>query len=64
MANISDYSIITYERKPGHWRAAVTPIRRAGTISTGNATTSIVTPDDFKSETDARFAAEKMIRKL
>ena len=25
MANISDYSIVTFERKPGHWRAAVTP---------------------------------------
>src|SRR5450755_4929362 len=29
MADISQYSIVTYERKPGHWRAAITPIRRS-----------------------------------
>jgi hypothetical protein len=25
MAHISDYSIVAYERKPGHWRAAISP---------------------------------------
>jgi hypothetical protein len=25
MAHISEYSIVTYERKPGHWRAAISP---------------------------------------
>jgi hypothetical protein len=29
MADISQYSIVTYERRPGHWRAAITPIRRS-----------------------------------
>ena len=29
MADISEYSIVTYERKPGHWRAAITRKARA-----------------------------------
>ena len=62
MADISQYSIVTYERRPGYWRAAITPIRRSGTQ--GKTISSIVTPDDFESEPDAKFAAEKMIRKL
>jgi hypothetical protein len=47
-----------------HWRAATTPIRRLGTVTHSKTITSIVTPDDFESEPDAQFAAEKMIRKL
>jgi hypothetical protein len=64
MAEISHYSIVTYERRPGYWRAAITPIRRSGTVIHGTTITSIVTPDDFGSEPDAQFAAEKIIRKL
>jgi hypothetical protein len=64
MANISAYSIVTYERRPGLWRAAITPVRQAGAAIDSKTMTSLVTPDDFQSETDARFAAEKMIRKL
>ena len=64
MADISQYSIVTYERRPGHWRAAITPIRRSGTAVQGRTITSIVTPDDWASEPDAQFAAEKIIRKL
>ena len=64
MADISQYSIVTYERRPGHWRAAITPIRRSGTLIRGKTISSIVTPDDSASESDAKFAAEKIIRKL
>jgi hypothetical protein len=64
MANLSEFSIVTHLRKPGHWRAAITPIRRSGTVTHSKTITSIVTPDDFESEPDAQFAAEKMIRKL
>jgi hypothetical protein len=45
MADISQYSIVTYERRPGHWRAAITPIRRSDTVFQGRTITSIVTPD-------------------
>jgi hypothetical protein len=64
MAELSQFSIITYERRPGHWRAAITPVRRPGALIQGRTISSIVTPDDFGSETDAKFAAEKIIRKL
>jgi hypothetical protein len=64
MADISQYSIVTYERRPGYWRAAITPHAHSGLFIQGKTTTSFVTPDDFESELDAKFAAEKMIRKL
>ena len=60
MADISQYSIVTYERRPGHWRAAITPIRRSGTLIQGKTISSIVTPDDSASEPDAKFAAERI----
>jgi len=63
LAGISDFSIITYERKPGHWRAAIT--RKVGSeAARGDKLRSIVTPIDYASETEAELAAEKMIKKL
>jgi hypothetical protein len=64
MAHISDYSIVTYERKPGHWRAAVTRKARTGRGIDGAKVLSIVTPDDYASESEAKVAAEKLIRRL
>ena len=64
LAEISQFSIVTYERRPGYWRAAITPHQRTGSFILGRTTSSFVTPDDFASEADAKFAAEKMIRKL
>jgi hypothetical protein len=40
------------------------PYALSGLFIRGKTTTSFVTPDDFESEPDAQFAAEKMIRKL
>jgi hypothetical protein len=62
MADLSGFSIVTYQRKPGHWRAAIIPKARAAVG--GETVHSVVTSDDSASEPDARFAAEKMIRKL
>jgi hypothetical protein len=45
MAELSQFSIVTYERRPGHWRAAITPIRRLGTFIQGRTISSVVTPD-------------------
>jgi hypothetical protein len=63
MADISDFSIVTYERKPGCWRAAVTRKVISGSVG-GDKVHSVVTPDDYSSEADALFAAQKLIRKL
>jgi hypothetical protein len=53
MADISEYSIVTYKRKPGHWRAAIT--RKARTVVNGAQVHSSVTPDDYASESDAQL---------
>ena len=64
MASKSQFSIVTYERRPGHWRAAITPYRQSGSFILGRTTSSVVTPDDSVSEHDAKVAAEKIIRAL
>jgi hypothetical protein len=64
MAEKSQFSIITYQRSPGHWRAAITPFAHSGMFIRGRTTASFVTPDDCASEADAMFAAEKIIKKL
>jgi hypothetical protein len=63
MAHISEYSIVTYERKPGYWRAAVSP-KVLDRSAPGLTVYSTVTPDDSESESAARFAAEQLIRRL
>ena len=62
MANVSEFSIGTYLRKPGYWRAAITPKGRTGVG--GQTVRSVVTPDDFASEAEAQWAAEQLIRNL
>lgn len=64
MAEIAQFSIVTYERRPGYWRAAITPYAHSGLFIRGRTTTSFVTPDDSVSESDAKIVAEKIIRKL
>jgi hypothetical protein len=64
LADISDFSIVTYERKPGHWRAAFTRLVRSGFNVGGKNVRSIVTPDDYPTELEAELAAQKLIRKL
>jgi ethanolamine utilization protein EutP (predicted NTPase) len=62
MANVSEFSIVTYLRKPGYWRAAIFP--KARTVIRRDTVLSVVTPDDFASEAEAQLVAEKLIRKL
>jgi hypothetical protein len=64
MANKSRFSIVTYERRPGHWRAAITPFAQPGSSIQGKTTTSVVTGEDSESESDAMLAAEQLIKTL
>jgi hypothetical protein len=64
MAHNSQYSIVAFERKPGCWRAAITRKGGAGIVVGGDKVRSVVTPDDYASESDAQLAAQKLIRKL
>jgi hypothetical protein len=63
MADISQFSIFIYQRKLGHWRAAITPKSRNDGVVRGEVR-SLVTPDDCASESEAELAAAKLIRKL
>jgi len=62
MADLSEFSIVTFERKPGCWRAAI--IQKRITNVGGDKVRSVVTPEDYPSEADALVAAQKLIRKL
>ena len=62
MAHISEYSIVTYERKPGHWRAAF--VRKALTGSAVRGDTVHSPPDDSAPEGKAHFAAKKLKRQF
>jgi hypothetical protein len=64
MADISKFSIVTYQRKPGYWRAAIIPKVRSVIVDGGDTVRSVVTPDDCASEAEAELAAQKLIRKL
>jgi hypothetical protein len=61
MAQISDFTIVTYERAPGQWRAAFTP-KRIFTSSIRGVVHSTLTPLDSATESEAKFAAEQAIR--
>jgi hypothetical protein len=64
MAKASDYRILTFQRKPGHWRANMTPIVLPATSTRGAAIRGFVTTEDSKSEEDAVLAANRAIREL
>jgi hypothetical protein len=64
MADISKFSIITYERKAGCWRAAVTRKGGAEIVGGSDKVRSVVTPGDYASESDAQLAAQKLIKEL
>jgi hypothetical protein len=62
MAKISDFTIVTYERAPGHWRAAFTPKRLPRSVVRG-VVHSTVTPD-CATDSQANLEAEQAIRNL
>jgi hypothetical protein len=64
MADVSEFSIVAYQRKPGCWRAAIIRKRSARMVVEGDKVRSVVTSDDYASESDALLAAEKLIKKL
>ena len=63
MADISEFSIVTYERKPERWRAAITR-KDCGMGVRVDKVRSVVTPQDYPTEADAWVAAQKLIKKV
>jgi hypothetical protein len=64
MAKPSDYRIVTFQRKPGYWRANITPIVPPVTVTRGAAILGFVTSEDSSSEEGATLAANRAIREL
>ncbi len=63
MAKASDYRIVTFQRKPGQWRANITPVVAPATITWG-AILGFVTAEDSSSEENAVIAAGRAIKEL
>jgi hypothetical protein len=64
MAKASDYNIVTFQRKPGRWRANVTPIILPATSRKGTTILGFVTTEDSSSEESAVIAADRAIKAL
>jgi hypothetical protein len=64
VAKASDYKIVTFQRKPGRWRANVTPIVQTATSRQGATTLGFVTTEDSSSEESAARAADQAIKAL
>ncbi len=61
MANPSDYTITTFQRKPGLWRCSILSIAPA---VSDRKMKSILTDEDSLSEKDAEQNAMRMIRMM
>ena len=64
MADLSHYSILTFQRRPGLWRASISPKVVAGSTIKGQTMIGFVTEDDCDSEEAAETAAKRAIKKL
>ena len=64
MAKASDYKIVIFQRKPGRWRANVTPIIQPATTRQGTTILGFVTTEDSDSEGSAAIAADRAIKQL
>jgi len=64
MAKASDYKIITFQQKPGRWRANVTPITKARCDQARRDDAGTVTREDSGSEESAAIAANQAIKEL
>jgi hypothetical protein len=64
MAKASDYKVEIFQRKPGHWRANVTPIVAPASTRQGTTILGFVTTKDSDSEESAAIVAQQAIKDL
>jgi hypothetical protein len=64
MADQSQFSILTFQRRPGHWRAAINRKDRTAINMGGVMLKSFVTSVDCESEQEAEKSAQKAIRQI
>jgi hypothetical protein len=65
MVEISGYKVVTFQRKPGRWRASISPLvdLRASEAGTKEIL-SFLTAEDCATEADAEKSARYAINKL
>ena len=63
MADASLFSILTFQRRPGLWRASISP-KDPSSAARGKTMLGFVTEDDSDSEQAAEQAAKLAIKKL
>lgn len=63
-AKAFEYKIDTFQRKPGRWRANITPVVQPDTAPQGKMTRGFVTTHDSISEEGAAKAANQAIKNL
>jgi hypothetical protein len=64
MADASQFTILTFQRRPGLWRASISPKAPSAMNVAGKTILGFVTEDDCETEEAAETAARKAIRKL
>jgi len=64
MADASQFSILTFQRRPGLWRASISPKVSGVAAIKGQTMLGFVTEDDCDSEEAAETAARRAIKKL
>ncbi|UZE46820.1 hypothetical protein [Rhodopseudomonas sp. P2A-2r] len=64
MADAALFSILTFQRRPGQWRASISPKTPSGNTIQGKTMLGFVTEDDCETEQAAEAAAKLAIRKL
>jgi hypothetical protein len=64
MADQSQFSILTFQRQPGRWRASISRNDRSPIGISGTTMLSFVTPEDSNSEDDAVKAAKLAVREI
>jgi hypothetical protein len=64
MADASQFTILTFQRRPGLWRASISPKATNSATIKGQTMLGFVTEDDCDSEEAAETAAKRAIKKL
>jgi hypothetical protein len=64
MAEVSQFTIVTFQRQPGLWRASMSHKECNGITVKGTNMLSLITSSDCTSEGGAKNAAIEAIKKL
>jgi hypothetical protein len=64
MAKAADYDVVTFQRRPGLWRASITLKAGAAPSSKKGQMLGFLTEEDYDSEANAEIAAAAVIKNI